>query len=272
MPELPEVQTIIDGLNSCLPDRRVVSSRILRESIVQGEPLRFRKAIRNRIIEGIHRRGKYIIFDLSGDLHIVAHLRMSGKFIVQPKHSRIRQHDRVIFYLDNHLKLIFSDVRCFGTLEAVTVLDTHRGLKQLGFDPWDRQLTADRLRLMLRRRSIAVKTALLDQSVIAGIGNIYASEILFAAGIAPTIPAGVLTRKQLSAIIHSMRYVLSQALIYNGASISDFRRIDEKQGMFQNFLKVYGKDGKQCIHCSSGIVKIIQNQRSTFLCPQCQHQ
>ncbi len=270
MPELPEVQTIVDELSEILPGKKILSCRIIRGSIVQGCQDQFKKQVKNQLIKKVERQGKFIIIVLSSSHLVAAHLRMTGKFVLQAKNRRIRKHDRVVFQLNNHQKLIFSDVRCFGTLELIIDKKKHRSLNQLGLDPWSKQLTAASLQGKLKTRKIPIKTALLDQKIIAGLGNIYASEILFDAGINPTFSANSLSRQKLSGIIRSMRKILTQALKYNGTSISNYRRIDEKQGMFQNFLKVYGKAEEKCINCTSRIVKINQNQRSTFLCPQCQ--
>ncbi len=270
MPELPEIQTIVNELERVLPGKRIKSCRVLRDKMVQGDQHRFRQQVKNKNIRKIERRGKYIVITLSSSQMIIVHLRMTGKFIFQPLKSPAQKHDRVVFELQNQQKLIFSDVRCFGTLELVNDINKHNGLSQLGFDPWSRQLTAGILQKKLENRQIPIKTALLDQKLIAGLGNIYASEILFDAGIHPDIPANQLKHEKLASIIRSMRKILRLALKYNGTSISDYRRIDEKQGMFQNFLKVYGKADQKCINCSSSIMKITQNQRSTFLCPGCQ--
>ncbi|MBU2643480.1 bifunctional DNA-formamidopyrimidine glycosylase/DNA-(apurinic or apyrimidinic site) lyase [bacterium] len=270
MPELPEVQTIVNELAENLPGSTISSCRILRESIVQGDQTRFRRIVKNKLIQKIERRGKYIIFSLSSDFWIVVHLRMTGKFVLQPNSRQPQKHDRVVFYLSNHQKLIYSDVRCFGTFDLTDDLQECRGLNQLGPDPWSEEVTAARLKKELTNRKIPIKTALLDQKIIAGLGNIYASEILFDAGVNPIIAANSLSERKLSVIIRSMRKILNLALQYNGTSISDYRRVDDKQGTFQNFLKVYGKADQKCLNCSSQIVKITQNQRSTFLCPTCQ--
>lgn len=272
MPELPEVQTIVNELESSLPGRVIVSCNILRDSIVRGSPQRFAEQVKNRSIDRVERLGKYILINLSADYEILTHLRMTGKFILDAGKKSIHKHDRVIFGLDNRQKLIFSDMRCFGTLELIQNRKSHPGLNRLGMDPWNRRLTGRHLQKKLKSRTIPIKTALLDQKIIAGLGNIYASEILFDVGLDPATPANGLSVNHLTDIIRSTRKILKLAMKYNGTSISDYRRIDEKQGMFQNFLKVYGKENQKCIHCSSRIVKIVQNQRSTFLCPQCQKQ
>lgn len=271
MPELPEVQTIVNDLEKTIPGKKIDACHIIRNSIIRGNPDDFQKRVQNRSVWNISRKGKYILITLSTGQILVVHLRMTGKFILQSQDYPIQQHDRVIFHLDNQKKLIFSDVRCFGTLELIKDWKSHTGLKQLGLDPWSRKMTPVFLKDRFKNRQIPIKTALLDQSVIAGIGNIYASEILFHAGIDPTTPAKTLSPEKLLQVIRSMRHILKQALKYNGTSISDYRRVDEKQGMFQNFLKVYGKADQNCINCSSRIIKIIQNQRSTFLCPHCQN-
>ncbi len=270
MPELPEVQTIVDELTNAVVAETIMSCRILRDSVIQGDSRHFGQILKNQRIEEIVRKGKYIVFSFSGSFWMVAHLKMTGKFILQNQSESPHKHDRVVFYLDNGRKLIFNDVRCFGRLELVEDLSAHSGLMKLGWDPWDNDLTAKTFLRKIRSRSIPIKTTLLDQSVIAGLGNIYVSEALFDAAINPTLEANSITERQVSKLLRSIRKILTLALKYNGTSISDYRRIDEKQGMFQNFLQVYGKEGQSCNKCASEIAKITQNQRSTFLCPICQ--
>ena len=200
---------------------------------------------------------------------MIVHLRMTGKFILVADHQENR-YGRVIFKLDNGLQMIFHDVRCFGTIELSSDIDKHKKLLSLGCDPWDKALTAESLAIKLRHRKASVKSILLNQSIIAGLGNIYASEILFDAKIDPTRVVTKLTLSQLKQLIKSTKKILASALKNNGTTISDYRRVDDKQGTFQNFLKVYGKQGEPCQTCKTPIQKIKQNQRSTFFCKICQ--
>ncbi len=270
MPELPEVQTVVSELNQQVQGRTINSVNILRDTIIQNPKSDFVKAVKGQLIVRVDRKGKYILFELQQGGWILAHLRMTGKFIVQKSPVSVQKHDRVIFELDNQLTMIFNDVRCFGTLEMIFSLENNKKINQLGWEPWDRKLTPSALRKKFKNRSMAIKTLLLDQGIIAGLGNIYAAEILFHAKISPFKTGKELTNDQLSRLIESTRFILEEALHYNGTSISDYRRIDDKQGTFQNFLQVYGKEGNPCSICSSPVLKKRQNQRSTFYCSQCQ--
>lgn len=270
MPELPEVQTIVDDLNQTVINKKIIHCVDYRPSVIQGDLETFKKKMKGRIILGIKRLGKYIVFDLSGTLFLVVHLRMTGKFIVSAVESDRHLHDRVLFILENGKKLIYNDVRCFGTLELLESLDEHKGIRTLGWSPWSEAFTVENFLKKTKGKNCSIKAILLDQSIIAGLGNIYAAEILFDARLDPTKIASRINRPIAERIIFSTKKILEKALKCNGTSISDYRRVDDKQGEFQNFLKVYGKTGEACPNCSGKIVKIIQNQRSTFLCPVCQ--
>lgn len=270
MPELPEVETIVRELNNHLPGKKILSIDVLRKSTIVRDIELFKNNLTGKVIKSIHRQGKYLLFECDKDCWMMAHLRMTGKFIFQNHSIGHHPHNRTVFQLSGKSHLIFNDVRCFGTLEFVSELKNHPKLKLLGWDPWDKKLTSKKLKEQLNKRKASIKSLLLNQSIIAGLGNIYAAEILFDACIRPDTTGANITVDQAKRIIKSMRFILSEALKYNGTSISDFRRVDDKQGTFQNFLKVYGKEKQPCIKCSSPIIRIIQNQRSTFYCEKCQ--
>lgn len=270
MPELPEVQTVVNELNRSVLGNTIKSVQINRSSVIKGDVRKFQMLIKNKKIAGIERKGKYLLFSLGNRLVMIVHLRMTGKLIVQSAPITEMKYSRVVFHLDRNLVLIYSDVRCFGTIELTDSIESNIALNRLGWEPWDDQLTAPNLGKKLKGRSASIKALLLDQHIIAGLGNIYASEILFDATIDPFKQGFQLNEQQIKRLICSIRLILNKALKYNGTSISDFRRIDDKPGSFQNFLKVYGKQGQPCIKCNTPIVKVKQNQRSTYLCPHCQ--
>lgn len=270
MPELPEVQTVVDGLRKTIIGKEIIQCEVIRSSIIQGNDEQFVKEVQNTVFQSIDRRGKYILLTLSSGKSIVTHLRMTGKFIYVKSANEKSKYERVIFRLKNSFNLVFHDVRCFGTIELVDNLQKSEKLKKIGWEPWDKRLTAETLQRELKKRSIPIKSALLDQSIIAGIGNIYASEILFDCQINPKRRCKSLNKKHLKKILESTRKILSLAMEHNGTSISDYRRVDDKTGEFQNFLKVYGKKDKPCVRCRNPIKKEIISQRSTFLCSKCQ--
>ena len=266
MPELPEVQTVIDGLNQKIINQTISKIKVLRKGITNCSLL---PIVGEKFLK-LDRRGKYIIFHLSSELVMIGHLKMTGKFIVTSKYAKYHRHDRVIFFLGDQSKLIFNDIRCFGRLELIDSAELLEKFKNMGPEPWDSKYNPLYLKKKLENRRIPIKTLLLDQNLVAGIGNIYASEILFEAGIHPEKPGYLIMASEFKQIIKSTRKILKQALKYNGTTISDFRRVDEKTGEFQNFLKVYGRQGLACRICGEKIQKLRQNQRSTFLCPSCQ--
>ncbi|PCI29894.1 MAG: DNA-formamidopyrimidine glycosylase [SAR324 cluster bacterium] len=270
MPELPEVQTIVNDLAPEISQQKILGCAIHRESVLRTAPQEFVRIVVGAKFVSVKRVGKYILFSLDERGWLLAHLRMTGKFILQQAPIKVHPHDRVVFALENGKSLIFSDVRCFGTLEHLSTLEDHIGLNRQGWDPWSSHLTASSLRQRLEKRRSPIKTVLLDQTLIAGLGNIYAAEILFDAAIDPQSKANSLSLHQLKQLVFSIRKILDLALIHNGTSISDYRRVDDQTGEFQHFLKVYGKTGTACVRCSTLIIRIKQNQRSTFLCPHCQ--
>ena len=271
MPELPEVETIARELNAKVPRRRIDRIEIFRDDALVGVPRKgFRAALEGRTIRECSRRGKLLIFHLAPERYLVSHLRMTGKFALSEPLAAPLPHHRLWFHLDDGTLLVYQDLRCFGTLEVVDRLADARSLAKLGIDPLSRRFNAAWLGAALAGSRTPLKHWLMDQSRIAGLGNIYASEILYAAGISPETPSHWLDRDGVERLVSETRRILRKAIEKNGTTISDFRRVDEKMGEFQNFLRVYGKEGDPCPRCHTPIVRIRQQQRSTFFCPACQ--
>ena len=166
--------------------------------------------------------------------------------------------------------MIFDDIRCFGTLEVYDDLADSKSLQKLGIEPLSNAMTPDYFKKLLASSKREIKSVLLDQKVIAGLGNIYVSEILFRSRIHPQRNAGSIKNKEWPLIIKYTKYILEEAIKNNGTTISDFRRVDEKTGTFQQFLQVYDKKEQPCTECRTPIQRIVQQQRSTFFCPECQ--
>lgn len=275
MPELPEVETIVTELNAALPGRAVTEARVFRDNALGGVPVKdFREALAGRVFERVRRRGKFLVFDFRDGGHLVGHLRMTGKFILSPPdaqpHAQPHAHHRVWFHLDDGGLLIFQDARCFGTLAIVERLADHAPLQRLGVEPLSPGFTAKWVAAALQKSKTPLKIWLMDQTRIAGLGNIYASEILFRAGLSPMRPAHTVTGGEPARLHRATRRILREAIRHNGTTISDFRRVDEKTGGFQDFLQVYGKQGEPCPRCRAPIVQARQQQRSTFFCRSCQ--
>lgn len=271
MPELPEVETIVRELNAVLPGKTIRDVRVFRDNALGGTPAAdFRRNLLERRITEVTRQGKFLQFALHPTAYLVAHLRMTGKFILSGPLAEPGSHHRVWFILDDGSLLVFQDMRCFGTLTVVERLEDHLSLQALGVDPLAREFTADWLGEALTASRSPLKHWLMNQSNIAGLGNIYAAEILYRAKISPLRPANALTGEEPRRLHREVRKVLQAAVRKNGTTISDFQRVDEKSGQFQNFLRVYGKEGEPCPSCREPILRIRQQQRSTFYCPSCQ--
>lgn len=270
MPELPEVETIRAELAEELPGRRIEEVQVHRASVVKGEPRAFARALEGRLFERFERLGKFLLLGLDRGPELLGHLGMSGKFILAPPQAPRQPHDRVRFRLDDRRWLIFSELRCFGYLELVPRREAHPSLARLGCDALNDPPTPAELKAAWGSTNRAIKTLLLEQRPLAGIGNIYAAEILFAARVHPETPGRRLGLKRLARLLEETARILGLALEHNGTSISDYRRVDDKTGQFQNFLQVYGKENQPCPSCGGPVKRKVQAQRSSFFCPRCQ--
>lgn len=274
MPELPEVETIVRELDPALAGRRISEVRVFRRDALGACPTpEFTRALVGRTFEGVDRQGKFLIFRLRPKRFLIAHLRMTGKFILSESPEppgAPHPHDRVWFGLDGAARMAFQDMRCFGTLRVVDCLDQSPSLAKLGKDPLSRGFSPRWLAGALATSKSPLKHWLMDQSRVAGLGNIYVAEILFRAGLSPLRPADAVTPEEAGRLHHATRRVLRQAIRNNGTTISDYRRVDDKTGGFQAWLKVYGKAGEPCPVCRTPIGRLRQQQRSTFYCPSCQ--
>ena len=271
MPELPEVETIVRELRGRLPGRRIAGVEVFRgDALGSCPPQAFRRALVGATFEKVQRRGKFLLFGLGARGFLIAHLRMTGKFVLSPPLPEPLLHHRVWFRLADREVLIFQDLRCLGTLQVVETLAQSASIARLGMEPLSRRFTPEWLGTALSVSKSPLKHWLMDQTKIAGLGNIYGAEILYQARLPPTKAAQALASPEVERLHGAIREVLRQAIRKNGTTISDFRRVDEKTGEFQHLLKVYGKKGEICSRCRTPIVRIRQQQRSTFFCPTCQ--
>ena len=264
MPELPEVESI----------KRMLNERIIGKPITEVEislPKIVRHGDLHRMIGGsfiqVERRGKYLVFRTDSDLTMYSHLRMSGTFIWKDDIDEIPGHIRASISFGDE-KLLYRDIRTFGGLWLYE--NNQVPWKSLGVDPFDEKFTPSFLKKLLHKHKRPIKAVLLDQAIIAGIGNIYASEILFAAGVHPNCRANELNMKEIVKICEKTISILKASIDSGGTTFRDFKLSDGRDGEFKGFLKVYGKAGESCSVCNSSIQRIVQSQRSTFLCPECQ--
>ncbi len=267
MPELPEVETVKEGLKKHLLGRKIVNAKVYYKGIIAFPSTdEFVKKISNRVIQDIKRRGKFILFDLD-DYYLVSHLRMEGKYFIKDK-LEIGRHDHVSFKLDNNKYLIYNDTRKFGKMYLIKMDDDiNNPLNKLGLEPWDENLTIEYLKDKLNK-NIPIKTMLLDQSIIVGIGNIYADEILFMSGINPYKKGMKLSNIELESIINNTRVVLENAIKMGGTTIKSYSSVNGVHGLFQQELLVHNQD--ICKKCNSKILKEKIGGRGTYYCPKCQ--
>lgn len=274
MPELPEVETIVRELRPALMGRAIEQVRVFRaDGLGACKPAAFRSALVGRRFGKVSRKGKYLVFRLEPERYLVGHLRMTGKFILAAPPSVPAvpaPHDRVWFMLDDGALLIFQDMRCFGTLTLAERLGEVAALARLGMEPLSGRFTHYWLTGALAQSKSPLKSWLMDQRKIAGLGNIYAAEILYKAGLSPLRPASAVKPPEVERLHGAVKSILRLAIRKNGTTISDFRRVDEKTGEYQNALQVYGKERAPCPRCRMPIMRIRQQQRSTFYCPSCQ--
>ncbi len=276
MPELPEVETVRSDLDPVLRGRRAIAVTVTHpRSVRRQSHLEFVSGVQGRTIDAVRRHGKFLIFDL-GDDALVAHLRMSGQLRVASPDDKLAKHTHVVIDLDDGRQLRFVDPRTFGEMFVDALDDDRRphALRSLGPDALDAQLTALALhdRLTRGRRTSSLKAALLDQNAVAGVGNLYADEALFASRLAPTRPAPTLEVHEAAALRTAVRRIMRAAIAARGSSFSDEGYVDAYglPGRFARKHKVYARTGEPCPRCGTPIEKAVVAQRGTHFCPTCQ--
>lgn len=272
MPELPEVETVKESLKCRLVGRKIKNVNILWDNIIAyPSKEEFIKDINDKIIIDIKRRGKFLLFDLD-DYYLLSHLRMEGKYFFKNHGDEINKHEHVIFDLDNDDELRYMDTRKFGKMYLIKKEDIDKigPLKDLGLEPWDNNLNSEYLINKYKNKRLPIKTVLLDQSIIVGIGNIYADEILFLSKINPLKKCNLLNKEECEKIIKYTKEVLENAIKMGGSTIRTYSSVDGVHGLFQNELLVHGKDKGACPDCNNKIEKIRIGGRGTYYCPKCQ--
>ncbi len=276
MPELPEVETIRGQLAPIVEGRRLRRVEVLDPRWSRPlAPAELAEALQGRHVRHLGRRGKYLLWELSGDLWLAQHLRMTGTILVDPDPEPV--HTRVRIQLGRHRgehgrRLVISDPRRFGTGELLLGTPAMESFfsERLGLEPFDEGFTPAYLRSRARGRRAPIKAFLLDQRMIAGIGNIYADEALFRARIHPLRPAGSLTAEEDERLTDAIVDALSAGIAAKGATIDDFRHVDGVYGSFQDQFLVHLREGEPCSVCGTTIVKITVAGRGTYVCESCQ--
>ena len=282
MPELPEVETVRRGLTPSMEGARILQATVNRPDLRWPFPADFANRLAGRMVERLRRRSKYILADLDQGESLLIHLGMSGRMTVSGDplgqfvhdHAAAEKHDHVILDMDNGARITFNDPRRFGAMDLLptAAADTHPLLARLGPEPLGNTFDETYLVAALKGRNTPIKSALLDQRVVAGLGNIYVCEALFRAHIAPTRKAGQVGAARVASLVPIIRTVLGEAIAAGGSSLKDFRQASGELGYFQHAFDVYGREGAPCHTpgCSGTIRRTVQSGRSSFHCPQCQ--
>lgn len=272
MPELPEVETVRQTLRPILHGRTITAIEIRWPKIIRGDQRLFEQLVLGAQFTDIERFGKYLLFILDEDYVLVSHLRMEGKFYYQAEAEPVNKHVHVIFTLDNGMQLRYHDVRKFGTMELTTRAAMWQlpALQKLGYEPFQAAATPAYLFGKLQRTNRAIKSVLLDQHVLVGLGNIYVDEVLFRARLHPETPAKGLTLVQAETILTASVMVLQKAIDLGGTTIRSYQSTLGVDGRFQNELQVHTKAGEPCPVCGTPIEKIKVGGRGTYYCPHCQ--
>ncbi len=270
MPELPEVETTLRGLSPHLQGQRIKQAIIRNANLRWPIPDNLSAMLRKQTIQALNRRAKYLLLECD-DGTLILHLGMSGSLRVLPANTPAEKHDHFDLLLENGTLMRLRDPRRFGAVLWHTGdISQHKLFASLGPEPLLEDFDGAYLYRVTRKRSAAIKLVIMDSQVVVGVGNIYASESLFHAGIRPQLPAGKLSLPRCNRLVQTIRETLSASIAQGGSTLRDFTDSNGKPGYFQQTYRVYGRTGEPCRMCETSIKQIVQGQRSTFYCPVCQ--
>ena len=269
MPELPEVETTKRGLEPHIVGRRVLSVNIYQKQLRWEIPLHLTTTIKRESIKKISRRAKFILIKFDNGA-LVMHLGMSGSISVTASAEALKKHHHFELVLDNKTSMRFHDPRRFGSILWQKNNEQLSLFKNLGPEPLSSEFNDNTLYLLSRARKKNIKAFIMDSSIVVCVGNIYASESLFQAGVAPKSVAGKTSKKRYQVLTQCIKQILSEAINNGGTTLNDFSNIDGEPGYFSQVLSVYGRNGMPCHRCDGTIKRIVQNQRASYYCPRCQ--
>lgn len=275
MPEMPEVEIIRRYLDEKTAGAKIMGVDIrLPRMIKWPDTERFRALVTGRTIRQMARRGKYLLMELDNDSTVVFHLRMTGRLVYEPDGTTADRHARVVFSLQNGASLVYGDTRTLGTIHGFTAAEgvQLKGLKEMGPEPLSPEFTAAYLAQTAKKRQVAIKSFLLNQKYIGGIGNIYADEALFLAGIHPLRPAKSLTAEECVRLRESVNKVIAAGIADGGTTFRDYQNGEGGKGSHQEHLYVYSRKGEPCRECGAAIERITVGGRGTHFCPHCQEE
>ncbi|OCX63405.1 DNA-formamidopyrimidine glycosylase [Thioclava sp. SK-1] len=280
MPELPEVETVRRGLLPAMEGKVIMRADINRPDLRWPLPSRMKERLEGARVRQLRRRSKYILADLDSGESLLVHLGMSGRMLVSGvavgdfhlDHPAAQKHDHVVLHMEGGGRVTFNDARRFGAMDLVRTdrEAAHWLLQGIGPEPFGNNFDEDYLVNAVKNRASPIKTVLLDQKVVAGLGNIYVSEVLFRAGIDPRRQAKRISAARLARLVPIVRDVLSEAISAGGSSLRDHRQADGELGYFQHVFRVYDRESTPCATCATPIKRIVQSGRSSFFCPTCQ--
>jgi formamidopyrimidine-DNA glycosylase len=271
MPELPEVETIVRDLARLLPGAVIREVEVVHADLLEGEGAeRFARALQGAPVERVTRRAKNILIHVGEGL-LVVNLGMTGRLLVRAPGDPPPTHLGVRFRLEDGRELDYHDVRRFGRLQRFSYEAWEARERELGVEPLSDDFTPEHLHDLARRSRVAVKTWLMDQRRVVGVGNIYASEALFRAGVDPRRPASSLSPEEAARVRDAVREVLREAIGFRGTTFLDYRDARGERGGFVDRLRVYDREGLPCVSCGAPVQRIVQGGRSTFYCGRCQH-
>ncbi len=282
MPELPEVETVRRGLIPAMEGRAILAADIRRPDLRFPFPAGMGERLTGARVQGLRRRSKYILADLSTGETLLIHLGMSGRMLISGSmpgafhhdHPAQAKHDHVVLDMEGGARVTFNDARRFGAMDlmATTAVEDHWLLRDIGPEPLGNSFDEDYLVGRLKGRAMPIKAALLDQKIIAGLGNIYVCEVLHRARIDPRRKAGQIAAARVAGLVPIIREVLTEAIEAGGSSLRDYRQTDGELGYFQHTFRVYDREDAPCPSpgCSGTVTRIVQSGRSSFFCPRCQ--
>ena len=282
MPELPEVETVRRGLQPAMQDQKIICAEVNRPDLRWPFPPDMAQRLTGARVLRLWRRSKYILLDLDTQETLIVHLGMSGRMLVSGQqigefyqdHPAPEKHDHVVFHMENETRVTFNDARRFGAMDLAPTaeVEMHKILSSLGPEPLSNYLDDTYLAAALAGRNTPIKSALLDQRLIAGLGNIYVCEVLFRAKISPMRRAKDLSKSQVGSLGPIIRTVLEEAIEAGGSSLKDYRQTGGELGYFQHSFHVYDRESEPCKHagCGGTIARVSQSGRSSFYCPTCQ--
>ena len=270
MPELPEVETTKRGLEPLIVNRRILSAHIYKKKLRWEIPSHLIETLKQKTIRNISRRAKYLLIELS-DGQLVIHLGMSGSMSVAPSSEPLKKHHHFELKLDNFTSIRFHDPRRFGSILWQDNNNQLKLLSDLGPEPLSYDFNDEVLYFASIGRSKNIKSFIMDSKVVVGVGNIYASESLFLAGISPKRVSGKTSKSRYETLTKSIKKILTDAINNGGTTLNDFSNVDGSPGYFAQILSVYDREGMPCMRCNGKIKRIIQNQRATYYCPKCQN-